>query len=112
MGREGTDCTGPRLQRNAVDASSPKALDSLNAEAPPAVANGSAPPAAGEPQLEKPLGAGGAAAANGSGLGGIEPVLGGTSFSGGFSKANAAAVAPPMPDEKPYEGEAGVLGAV
>ena len=88
------------LQRNAVDASSPKALDSLNA-ADAAAANGSAPPGAGEPQLERPLGAGGAAAANGSGLGGIEPVLGGTSFSGGFSKAKAAAVAPPMPDEKP-----------
>ena len=101
------------LQRNAVDASSPKALDSLNADAPAAAANGSLPPpAAGEPQFEKPLGAGGAAAANGSGLGGIEPVLGGTSFSGGFSNASAAAVAPPMPDEKPYEGEAGVLGAV
>ena len=99
------------LQRNAVDASSPKALDSLNADAP-AAANGSAPPAAGEPQFEKPLGAGGAAAAKGSGLGGIEPVRGGTSFSGGFSKARAAAVAPPMPDEKPYDGEAGVLGAV
>ena len=96
-GRE-TDCT---VQRNADDASSPKALDSLNAEAPPAAANGSAPPGAGEPQFEKPLGAGGAAAANGSGLGGIEPVRGGTSFSGGFSKARAAAVAPPMPDEKP-----------
>ena len=101
------------LQRNAVDASSPKALDSLNADAPPAVANGSLPPAAGEPQFEKPLGAGGAAAANGSGLGGgFEPVRGGTSFSGGFSNASAAAVAPPMPDEKPYDGEAGVLGAV
>ena len=75
------------LQRNAVDASSPKALDSLNADAPPAVANG-------------------------SGLGGSEPVLGGTSFSGGFSKARAAAVAPPMPDENPYDGLAGVLGAV
>ena len=111
MGGKGTDCTGPRLQRNAVDASSPKALDSLNADAP-AAANGSAPPAAGEPQFEKPLGAGGAAAAKGSGLGGIEPVRGGTSFSGGFSKARAAAVAPPMPDEKPYDGEAGVLGAV
>ena len=106
-GRE-TDCT---VQRNADDASSPKALDSLNAEAP-ADANGSAPPAAGEFQFEKPLGAGGAAAANGSGLGGTEPVLGGTSFSGGFSKAKAAAVAPPMPDEKPYDGLAGVLGAV
>ena len=95
-GRE-TDCT---VQRNADDASSPKALDSLNADEP-AVANGSAPPAAAELQLEKPLGAGGAAAAKGSGLGGIEPVRGGTSFSGGFSKARAAAVAPPMPDEKP-----------
>ena len=100
------------LQRNAVDASSPKALDSLNADAP-AAANGSLPPAAGEPQFEKPLGAGGAAAANGSGLGGgFEPVRGGTSFSGGFSNASAAAVAPPMPDEKPYDGLAGVLGAV
>ena len=89
-----------QVQRNAVDASSPKALDSLNAD-DPAAANGSAPPGAGEPQFEKPLGAGGAAAANGSGLGGTEPVLGGTSFSGGFSKANAAAVAPPMPDENP-----------
>ena len=90
-----------QVQRNAVDASSPKALDSLNADAP-AAANGSLPPpAAGEPQFEKPLGAGGAAAANGSGLGGTEPVRGGTSFSGGFSKARAAAVAPPMPDEKP-----------
>ena len=89
-----------QVQRNADDASSPKALDSLNADAP-AAANGSLPPAAGELQLEKPLGAGGAAAANGSGLGGTEPVLGGTSFSGGFSKARAAAVAPPMPDEKP-----------
>ena len=88
------------LQRNAVDASSPKALDSLNADAP-AAANGSLPPAAGEPQFEKPLGAGGAAAANGSGFGGTEPVRGGTSFSGGFSKARAAAVAPPMPEEKP-----------
>ena len=111
MGREGTDCTGPRLQRNAVDASSPKALDSLNADAP-AAANGSAPPGAGEPQFENPLGAGGAAAANGSGLGGTEPVRGGTSFSGGFSNARAAAVAPPMPDENPYDGLAGVLGAV
>ena len=84
----------------------------MNADAP-ADANGSpAAGALGEPQLEKPLGAGGAAAAKGSGLGGIEPVRGGTSFSGGFSKANAAAVAPPMPDEKPYDGEAGVLGAV
>ena len=101
-----------QLQRNAVDASSPKALDSLNAEAPPAAANGSAPPGAGEPQFENPLGAGGAAAAKGSGLGGIEPVRGGTSFSGGFSNASAAAVAPPMPDENPYDGEAGVLGAV
>ena len=101
-----------QVQRNAVDASSPKALDSLNADAP-AAANGSLPPpAAGEPQFEKPLGAGGAAAANGSGLGGTEPVRGGTSFSGGFSKARAAAVAPPMPDENPYDGDAGVLGAV
>ena len=90
----GTDCTGPRLQRNAVDASSPNAESAENAAAP---ANGSAPPAAGEPQFEKPLGAGGAAAANGSGLGGIEPVRGGNSFSGGFSKARAAAVAPPNP---------------
>ncbi len=100
-----------QLQRNAVDASSPNAESAENAPAP--AANGSpAAGALGEPQFEKPLGAGGAAAANGSGLGGIEPVLGGTSFSGGFSKARAAAVAPPMPDEKPYEGEAGVLGAV
>ena len=100
------------LQRNAVDASSPNAESAENAPAPDA--NGSAPPpAAGELQLEKPLGAGGAAAANGSGLGGgFEPVRGGTSFSGGFSKARAAAVAPPMPDEKPYDGDAGVLGAV
>ena len=95
---KGTDCT---VQRNADDASSPKALDSLNADE--LAANGSpAAGALGEPQFEKPLGAGGAAAANGSALGGgSEPVLGGTSFSGGFSKARAAAVAPPMPDEKP-----------
>ena len=84
----------------------------MNADAP-AAANGSpAAGALGEPQFEKPLGAGGAAAANGSALGGIEPIRGGTSFSGGFSKARAAAVAPPMPDEKPYDGDAGVLGAV
>ena len=109
----GTDCTGQRLQRNAVDASSPNAESAENAPAP--AANGSpAAGALGEPQLEKPLGAGGAAAANGSalGAGGIEPVRGGTSFSGGFSNASAAAVAPPMPDENPYDGEAGVLGAV
>ena len=87
------------LQRNAVDASSPNAESAENAPAP--AENGSAPPGAGEPQFEKPLGAGGAAAANGSGLGGIEPVRGGTSFSGGFSNASAAAVAPPMPDENP-----------
>ena len=88
-----------QLQRNADDASSPNAESAENAAAP---ANGSpAAGALGEPQLEKPLGAGGAAAANGSGLGGIEPVRGGTSFSGGFSNASAAAVAPPMPDEKP-----------
>ena len=94
---KGTDCT---VQRNADDASSPKALDSLNADE--LAANGSpAAGALGEPQFEKPLGAGGAAAAKGSGLGGTEPALGGTSFSGGFSKARAAAVAPPMPDEKP-----------